>query len=75
MLTSLVPIWIFMLLPVWIPLVGSVLGRAGDRLAALRGASAEPSIHQRLHLRRQHEAHAHGRHAAHVNASGVAQAA
>lgn len=56
MLSSLVPLWIFMLLPVWIPLLGVAFGVVADRVAALRGKVAEPSIHEQVHLRRQHEA-------------------
>jgi hypothetical protein len=56
MLSSLVPLWIFMLLPVWIPLLGVAFGVVADRVAALRGRVAEPSVHEKIHLRRQHEA-------------------
>ncbi|GAB3866418.1 hypothetical protein GCM10028801_38590 [Nocardioides maradonensis] len=56
MLSSLAPLWIFMLLPVWIPLLGVVFGVVADRVASLRGKVAEPSIHEKIHLRRQREA-------------------
>lgn len=63
MLTALVPLWIFMLLPVWLPLLGVGIGVVSDRIAAAVGRDAEPSIHERIHLRRQREIHAEGRHA------------
>lgn len=40
MLASLVPLWIFMLLPVWIPLLGVTVGVVGDRMSGRRGTSA-----------------------------------
>lgn len=55
MLSALVPLWIFMLLPVWIPLVAVALGAVGDRLAALRGRVPEPSVRDRVALRRAQE--------------------
>ena len=59
MLTTLAPLWLFMLLPVWIPLIAVRLGAVGDRLAALGGRTPAPSVHgrirQRRHLEHQHE--------------------
>ena len=46
----------FMLIPVWIPLVGATVGRIADAVRARRGLVAEPTVVERLRARRAAEA-------------------
>jgi hypothetical protein len=55
MLATLVPLWIFLLMPVWLPLIGSALGAGVDALRALRGHVPHPSVAERIRLQRQAE--------------------
>ena len=70
MLSALLPLWLFMLLPVWIPMLAIGFGMVGDRIQAARGRGAEPTVQERIHARRQHEAQ-HGRHVAVVAAQAA----
>lgn len=53
--TVFAPLFLFMLIPVWIPLLAVACGALADRYDALRGRVAEPSPVDRLRARRAQE--------------------
>ena len=58
-LTTMVPMFAFMLIPVWIPMIAVVVGAIGDKVAELRGVTKDAVSADAIKARvaAQHAAH------------------